>query len=167
MSTETDLSGLPAYARERWPLAIERAQRKIQAAAPNPAAKRLLQASQRAASARQRVVWLHRTASAWSEPLQAVAACREGCSHCCHIPVTITRVEADLIAQASGRKAARPASSVHLAEHESIESAMQAHEALRAEVGPGPCPFLADGRCGVYGARPMACRLGVSSFSVQ
>lgn len=158
---EIDLSALPAEVQERWPYAIERAQRKIQTTATNPAASRLLQASQRASSARQRVVWLHRTASAWAEPLQAVSACRTGCSHCCHIPVTITRVEADLIAQATGRKQVRPQRSVHLAQHDSLESAMAAHDALRdpAGVGPGPCPFLANGRCSVYAVRPMACRL--------
>lgn len=155
-----DLAQLPAHVQERWPLAVERARRKLAGVASNPAAWRLVQAAQRAPSARQRVVWLHRAADAWAAPQQAVAACREGCNHCCRTPVTITRLEAGLIGRAAGRTPVAPARSVRLAEHETLESAIEAHAEMEVASGwPGPCPFLSDGRCSVYAARPMACRL--------
>lgn len=159
MTHEPDLVSLPAYAQERWPGALERAHAKVGAVTPNPAADKLLQAAQRAATTRQRVVWLQRAASAWAEPLQQVSACSSGCSHCCHIPVTITRVEADLLARAAGRKASTPAQLVDLAEQTDPQSALQALDDQLRSAAPGPCPFLSDGRCSVYDARPLACRV--------
>ncbi len=158
-STAPDLSLLPADLQERWPLAAERASRKLAGLSENPAAWRLVQAAQRAPNARQRVVWLQRAADAWAAPMRAVAACKAGCSHCCHTPVTITRLEADLIGRATGRTPASPARSVRLDDHETLAAAIEAQAELQEPGWPGPCPFLADGRCSVYAARPMACRL--------
>lgn len=154
-----DLASLPAYARERWPLAVARAERKAAAAVQDPNAQRLVQASQRASSASQRVVWLHRAASAWSSPLEATAACRKGCSHCCNIPVTITSIEADLIGRKTGRKPAAPAQPVRLQDFHDFEAAAQALQAANDRVEASACPFLQNGACAVYDVRPMACRL--------
>jgi hypothetical protein len=94
--------------RQRVPLAQARAAHKVAHASLNSAAAALLQAGQRARSARQRVVWLQRWGSAHVAPLAEVAACRRGCAHCCHIAVQITSTEASLIAAATGRPAATP-----------------------------------------------------------
>lgn len=154
-----DLAPLPAYVRERWPVAYERAMRKTDAAVPDAHAPRLIKAAQQASSASQRVIWLHRAASAWSTPLQALAACRQGCAHCCHIPVTISSVEADLIGRRMGRRPARPAQAVRLQEFDDLDEAVPALEAISAGREPSPCPFLQDDACSVYDVRPMACRL--------
>ena len=149
---------MPAYVRERWPVAVERAQRKTAQAVGSVHAERLVQAALRAPTQRQRVVWMHKAAEAWAKPLAAVAACRSGCDHCCHIPVTISSTEAQLLSQASGRKAVRPARAVR-ADQCSTAEGLQAAEAVLRDVARSPCPFLADGRCSVYAARPAACRL--------
>jgi hypothetical protein len=153
-----DLSRMPAYVRERWPAAIERAERKVSSAEASPAVEKLVQAAQRASTARQRVVWLHRAADAWATPLQAVSACREGCSHCCHIPVTISHVEADLIGRATGRALAQPAKTVRLDPSKIVQGDVEALARVQEREQHTPCPFLAADRCDVYAVRPMACR---------
>jgi len=73
------------------------------------------------------------------------SACKSRCSHCCHIPTTISQTEAKLLAEASGRKVAR------------VEARYSRAET--AHYFRTPCPFLKKGSCSVYSARPMACRL--------
>lgn len=103
------------------------------------------------------MVWLQRAASAWARLVQAVAACRAGCSHCCQIAVTISHVEAQLIAKVGGREVRTPARSVRVADEASIQALAEAEAQL--DTGPlGPCPLLQDDRCSVYDHRPMACR---------
>jgi Fe-S-cluster containining protein len=154
-----DLAGLPTYVRERWPVAVGRAIDKTKALTPNSSTNQLIKASQRASSASQRVVWLHRAASAWSTPLQAVAACSQGCSHCCNTPVTISSLEADLIDRRTGSKPAKPAHAVRLQDFPDLDQAIPALQALTAQWQGVPCPLLQDGACSVYDVRPMACRL--------
>jgi hypothetical protein len=155
---EPDLSALPQYVQERWPVAVERATRKTASAVPNQDANKLLKVSQKASTAAQRIVWLQRAASAWAKPLEEVAACRRGCAHCCHIAVTISSVEAALIGRHVGKKPAEPAHSVRIG---ALTDAASAHAAVLAIGAPevGACPFLVDGACSIYEVRPMACRL--------
>lgn len=158
-----DLDALPVYARERWPATLERARRKTAAVVPGAHAQQLVKASQKASSASQRVIWLHRAATAWSKPLEPVAACHKGCAHCCHIPVTISSIEADLIGRRVGLKPARPTHSVRLQAFADLQSAMPALQALESKPQQSsPCPFLQDEACSVYDVRPMACRLLVN-----
>jgi Fe-S-cluster containining protein len=72
------------------------------------------------------------------------AACRRGCSHCCHIPVLIPEQEANLI----GRF-------IHV-KPEKVEGITQARE-IRTGYD-NPCPFLKDDQCSIYAHRPLACR---------
>ena len=74
-------------------------------------------------------------------------ACARGCSACCHMNVSITDLEADRLAQASGRAPAKLSRAVK-------------HE-LDEYIGV-PCPFLKDGECSVYDARPFMCRQHLS-----
>jgi hypothetical protein len=157
--SDVDLSGLPPYVRERWPVAVDRAHRKAASAVPNPAAPQLVKAAQKASSATQRVVWLQRAASAWTQPLAPVAACRRGCAHCCHIPVTISSVEAEIIGRLVGVKPKRPEAALNLSAYASLEDALPAVGAMRRHDAVSPCPFLAEGSCSIYAARPMTCRL--------
>lgn len=72
--------------------------------------------------------------------------CAAGCSGCCGHHLTVSRVEAESIAR-------------HLSAMPDRE-----REALRARAAAlgssdGPCPALdAEGRCGIYEARPLICR---------
>lgn len=79
-------------------------------------------------------------------------ACGKGCSDCCHMNVTISKVEAEKMANASGRK---PVEIKRAVPHETDEYFGQA------------CPFLQNDVCSVYEARPLACRLHVSFYSTN
>lgn len=94
-----------------------------------------------------------------ARPLEAVAACRHGCLHCCHTPVTISSIEADLIGRHAGVTLAKPVQAVSLQTYDDLNEATAALAAISAQVEPSPCPFLSHGTCTVYDVRPMACRL--------
>jgi hypothetical protein len=149
----------PSDVRKRWPLAQQRATSKLQTVSPNRDADQLVRVAQKAATASQRVVWLQRAASAWTKPMEPVAACRQGCAHCCHIAVTISSVEAELIGKHAGIKPQRPAKAVRLQSHRDLQSAQEAVKGLGPLPAPAPCPFLNDNACSIYAVRPMACRL--------
>ena len=144
--------------RERLPVARARAQAKVAGLAGNGSAQRLLRASQGARTAPQRVVWLQRAASAWARPFEAVGACRRGCAHCCHIPVTISSVEAELLARAAARPLSRPAVSVRLEQLADDHAVAAAQALLQGNAAGVACPFLQEGACSVYEQRPIACR---------
>lgn len=98
----------------------------------------------------QRLMQLRYLAGQWSQLLTPDAACRKGCSHCCHINTDVPRSEAVLIAKRTGRRLAAPATK-------------QGFEATAQDKFFGqPCPFLAEGRCSIYEHRPFACRTLVS-----
>lgn len=147
---------------QRLPAALQRAEAKVRAIVGDDTPGRHVRAAQGARTVRQRVVWMHRAASAWAAQLEGLAACRRGCSHCCRMPVAITRTEAELLANASGRliaygvATARPFTGAGGIDLEAIESASQQLE--RWPVGSA-CPFLRNGECSVYDARPVACRV--------
>jgi hypothetical protein len=69
--------------------------------------------------------------------------CNTGCHHCCHVRLSVTRVEADAIrAEVAGWPPER-------------------RRALAANAVAAPadrCGALANGRCLIYGARPIVCR---------
>ena len=156
-----DLDHLPPSIRERWPIAVKRAEEKTQRLQSNaPAATRLVHAAQRARSVAQRVVWLQRAASAWAQPFDGVAACRRGCSHCCHIPVVISATEASLIGTAIGRAPEHPARTIQLSRMRSPEEYRDAESRMLSGRQFGEaCPFLAvDHTCSIYAHRPLACR---------
>lgn len=149
---------LAARQRERLPLATQRAEHKLRSIQQDDTARDLLRASTRARTAMQRVVWLQRAASAWAGPLEKVGACRSGCAHCCHIPVTISRIEAERLGKAVGCAPARPANWVLLDALDREEQVLAAQAQLQADAARSPCPFLENDRCSVYEHRPIACR---------
>jgi Fe-S-cluster containining protein len=157
MTADIVSTNLSQQQRERLPLAMQRAQAKLASLAVDASAGPLLKASQKAKTVAQRVIWLQRAASAWAKPMEAVTACRTGCSHCCHIPATISLVEAQLLGRASGRVPSAPRRSIRVTDENSMEALAAMERQLQA--GPlAPCPFLRAGRCSVYEVRPMACR---------
>ncbi|MDR6521622.1 Fe-S-cluster containining protein [Variovorax paradoxus] len=143
---------LPALPRERLPIAMQRAETELVSLVPDPAASRLLDTAKKARNATQRA------ASAWSTPLQAVSACKKGCDHSCHIPLTISQAEAELIGRAAGRRPVVPATSIRLLELCAERQDWQAvQEQLQASRPKWPCPFLVDHECEIHEARPLAC----------
>lgn len=72
-------------------------------------------------------------------------ACINGCSHCCYQAVAISTEEAKKITEYTGyshRKAEMEVTNVNIQRFKGV-----------------PCPFLHEGRCGVFEVRPLACRL--------
>lgn len=176
-TVQTEDEQLARAVVDRLPRSGETARVKVEqlsatgrAAAAIEAGQRLHTAALRASSTRQRVLWLQRFVSSAVTPVQAVSACVAGCLHCCHVAVPITDVEAALLAQASGRRAAKPAAdaSVRVSElldlvqdrPEAIKQRIAEHDARSRAVAGQPCPFLdrSSGMCTVYAARPTACR---------
>lgn len=152
---------LPEDIAEREARGERHAASVLAACKPNPAAAPLLRAAKNARSVAARVLWLQRAASAWAKPLEPLAACARGCTHCCHIPVAITDVEARLIGEKIGRPPA------------AISGAPSLSEVLAGGVVlPGtpvstdryasPCPFLRGDECSIYQHRPIACRTQVN-----
>jgi Fe-S-cluster containining protein len=155
---------LPQRQAEREPIALERARRKAEqlahtSAAAHQKAGQLILAARNAPTVRQRVVWIHRAASAWANALAPLAACRKGCAHCCRIPVSISRTEAEILAKASGRAIASSAQVVSArAGMTQAQLDADVEHARRFTGSHAPCPFLVNEDCSVYNDRPTACR---------
>jgi Fe-S-cluster containining protein len=90
------------------------------------------------------------------------AECRNGCDWCCHQAVfAVTHelhylrdhVQKRFSGMRQGIFAERAEEKTQLTLHKTLEEQLQ----VRA-----PCPFLEEGSCAVYGARPMACRIYLS-----
>jgi Fe-S-cluster containining protein len=77
-----------------------------------------------------------------------LAACGKGCSRCCHINVTLSAEEAEIIGKEIGVKPVMPARFIKLDERE---------ETMADHYGT-PCPFLVNEQCSIYESRPLACR---------
>lgn len=65
--------------------------------------------------------------------------CQKGCSHCCHYEVCVSEHEVQYI------------------EAKTKQKRMKQFSALRNGHGR-PCPFLKNGSCSIYHARPFMCR---------
>ena len=148
---------LPAEVRDRIPMATELAMHKmrnLRKVAPN---ERLLRAAQRARTAEQRVVWLHKFVDSVMLPVAEVAPCRAGCVSCCHVAVPITTIEASLLAKVSGRPARHLGNAVPVQAMTTEEGSARVAAQASAHIGV-PCPFLHEQRCSVYEHRPNSCR---------
>lgn len=141
MQTSPDF---PDEVNERIPHA---AQNAAQAVAKIPAdvrpnINRLLNVAVQAQTKSKSVMWLHHAADAVLAAYGPHAACKAGCSHCCHIPVAVSASEARILGRAIGRKPVP----------------RESHQEVRVEGYNSPCPFLRDGECSVYKHRPTVCR---------
>lgn len=88
-----------------------------------------------------RILW--RLADELARAAMPLSACRQGCAHCCHIPVALSRAEAHLVGGPQGR----------------VPAPISGRAPLPEAGYDNPCPFLNAGRCSVYETRPLACRL--------
>lgn len=73
------------------------------------------------------------------------AACKEGCSNCCHMRVLISQTEANAIGEAIGVKAAQLPLGTPVKEEDDFGRNT-------------PCTFLSAGKCSIYANRPVQCR---------
>ncbi|MDR7097548.1 YkgJ family cysteine cluster protein [Hydrogenophaga laconesensis] len=103
---------------------------------------RLPNVSVQASTKPKNVLWLHRAADAFAAAIEPVAACRAGCSHCCHIPIKISATEARAIGKAIGRS----------------PLPLQDHHELSTMGYDAPCTFLKDSTCSIRNHRPAVCR---------
>ncbi len=79
-------------------------------------------------------------------------ACKKGCANCCRMNVVISTLEAEQIANATGRKMA----------------AITRPKPHAIETFDGvDCPFLLDSMCTVYEDRPLVCRNHASYYETN
>lgn len=91
------------------------------------------------------------------------AHCRRGCSWCCHQAVFAVTHEFLVLREYVVAHSSPEEASGYLARAEK-KSGITTPKALRELLRHrAPCPFLDNGICGVYAARPMACRIYLSS----
>lgn len=151
---EQDLGALPEPVRKRIPVYAENARpRALEAGKRVRGNAHLMNTLVRLAQAQniasiERVKRLRRLADAYAAAVAPSAACTSGCSHCCHIGVTMFGPEAQLIAKETGRQLS-PAS-------DQISDGSWARTDFGYHM---PCPFLVDNKCSIYASRPLACRL--------
>ena len=85
-------------------------------------------------------------------------ACRNGCSWCCYFTVDVRAVEAFAILDFVDRALAHDEKArIHaeVRENSRIVRALADSERARRNAR---CPFLSEGRCVIYAARPQSCR---------
>ena len=85
-------------------------------------------------------------------------ACKQGCSWCCHFSIDIRPVEAfNIIEFMRDNFPADRIEQIHnelLANHQALKN-LDDEQRLRLNI---KCPFLVEGRCSIYPARPQTCR---------
>lgn len=141
--------------QDRWAGLQERVDQKLQALAgkSRAAEEKLIDQAVRASSVPKRIFWLRKAADAMAASVQGLAACRQGCSHCCHITTLISRAEAQLIAKETGA-----AFNADAGRFTKDNSSQEDAKGAAQEMFGKPCPFLRDRACSIYNSRPLTCR---------
>lgn len=98
-------------------------------------------------SAKSKLGKLYRLVEELGVAAKPFIACGKGCSACCRMNVNISSMEAERLAQFSGKSINRVGHNIY---HETSRFAGVA------------CPFLIENTCSVYEIRPYACRAHVS-----
>lgn len=89
--------------------------------------------------------------------------CQKGCHWCCHQAVYANSYELHYLSEQLKSRFTQEEFStvVQLAEKKNvITSKLSTEEILKYK---SPCPLLKDGSCSIYAARPMACRIYLST----
>ena len=131
-----------------------------------PRRQSLINQAMKAKKTSQRLFWLRQEADGVNAAALPESACRNGCSHCCHIGVTMSETEAKLIAKEVGTKLRDPDPehvvvvdpAAALSAEEGLEELQRAQDKAADRYFGTPCVFLKDGACSIYKHRPMACR---------
>lgn len=99
------------------------------------------------ASSRNKLQKIYSLMSELGKVAEPYVACGNGCSDCCKMNVTVSQLEANFIEKETGIKPVQLTRSVR---HPS------------GEFLGDPCPFLKEGSCSIYEARPFPCRKHIS-----
>jgi Fe-S-cluster containining protein len=99
--------------------------------------------------------------------VQPYTPCREGCSHCCHMAVTVTATEAKRIALHIGKPYVTQSRNLEEMQRQladcgddEVDDAAKRWQAEQVEKWTRvPCVFLREGSCSIYPVRPLACRV--------
>lgn len=174
MISSNELDGHLALVEQRW-YELEQqggidainASLSIAANVSRDERERCLERAYVARSSEAKVHWFRQEAAHLSKAVGPIAACRAGCSHCCHIGVSVNSAEAEAIGKTIGRKPATPLRDRMILKEDLLaEGSKEAADARfkkiaqwqrKAYVGV-PCTFLRDGRCSIYEYRPLSCR---------
>lgn len=115
-------------------------------------------------SNRGKVFWLREATDLVGKAAAPHAACRRGCSDCCHIGVTVNKAEAEVIGREIGRRPAKPPRDRLLMEADVTEGRFDKQRKWQQDAYFGvPCTFLAkDGACSIYEHRPLICRMQIN-----
>jgi Fe-S-cluster containining protein len=118
----------------------------------------LLEDAKRERNLTPAITYLHSKVGSTLNGLRDVPlACKKGCSHCCHVWVSVTAPEAIYISKRLRQR------------HEPVLDRVKAahlktkdfHFGARNRP-PVPCPLLSDDLCSIYEFRPKACRFAAS-----
>ena len=85
-------------------------------------------------------------------------ACRKGCDSCCHRVVTASVPEVFAASDFVRGKFNEAQLEAFRERCRALEEANEGFWSLRAMNGTGACPFLEEGACSIYEARPLSCR---------
>lgn len=141
--------------RQDSPSLLVDAQKRVDAVSKRMASSKMNTIAhllQEAEGFKAKTIWLKALTDELHKVVGDTAPCKAGCSHCCHMSTLITQAEAEALSKASGRVLATPPP----------EAWDQDADTANPRYEGAPCPFLADGLCSVYDARPFACRVHYS-----
>lgn len=106
---------------------------------------------------------LNDSITAFAERQNMKVACFKGCHWCCHQAVYANSYELHFLSEFL-RKNFNPEELNELAKRSvqkyAVTSKLNEHDILNYK---SPCPLLKDGACSVYSARPVACRIYLST----
>ena len=102
------------------------------------------------------VKFLYAKAAATQAAKPTQVACARGCAHCCNGWVSVTAPEILFAARQVRERGEALMSRVRAA-----AETVQAYDMAERPNHPNPCPMLEDNACGLYEARPFACRMAV------
>ncbi|HKS53774.1 MAG TPA: YkgJ family cysteine cluster protein [Steroidobacteraceae bacterium] len=85
-------------------------------------------------------------------------ACKSGCFWCCYFTVDVRAVEAFSILDFMARELSAEEQARVRSEIEANSAALRGLSELERMQRNVKCPFLAQGRCSIYEARPQTCR---------
>lgn len=150
-------SGHSALIASRWVGLAERVQAKVElfAGKDRSGEQRLFDQAAVATSAVKRIHWLRKAAETATKEPSKLAACRKGCSHCCHVSVVLSKSEAAVIAKETGHRINSQAGRFSAAG--TLDPISAKAEVVRQYQGQA-CVFLRQGECSIYEHRPLVCR---------